>query len=477
MFGIIVKKEILHHILSFRFLVVFLLLIVLLPGTVLVLTNDYVRKLDDYSRRQAEIENYLGRYAHFNRIGNVIAPSEPPLPFQVLIRGISADINSENFDNDPLPVMFPLIDLTFIAALLLSLAGLILSYDAVSGEREDGTLKLMLANGLPRFKMIAAKIVGGAVTLLIPFLVSLGIGMILILANPRISWSGSDWGALGLVLAGIVVYVFLFYCLGVLISARHAASSSSIMTSLFVWVVVILIVPNLSPFVASVFQTTPSRIKISREVSRITQDERDDLGQKLMKEKTAEVVKAHPLVAPLLEMSKQEIQTAIKKDPRVDVAYTAWQKAVAAAWQEANAVQGAKAKVLRDDQERKEKAQTSLSVALSQASPLASFTYLATNLSGTGIESQKHFDALRDGYERAFWDFAERRMADMKKKDPTVDVYNTPVDVSDRPRFEFREQSLGERFQSVLRPFVLLIGMALAVFFAGVLSFNRYDVR
>lgn len=477
MFGTIVKKEVLHHILSFRFLVVFLLLVVLLPGTVLILTNDYIRKLDDYARRQAEIENYLGRYAHFNRISNVIAPSAPPLPFQALIRGITADINGGAFDNDPLPVMFPLIDLTFIAAILLSLAGLILSYDAVSGEREDGTLKLMLANGLPRWRIIAAKIVGGTVTLLIPFLVSLGIGLILILANPRISWPGSDWGALAMILAGIVVYVFLFYGLGVLISASHAASSSSIMTSLFVWVAVILIIPNLSPYVASLFQPAPSRIKISREVYRITQIERDEVGQKLMKEMTAAAVKIHPLLTPLLRMSDKEIQAAIKKDPQVEEAYRIWQKRVAAAWQETNAVQGAKAKVLQDDQERKEKAQTELSVAISQMSPLANFTYLATDLSSTGIGFQKHFETLREVSDRAFWDYAERRMNDMKKNDPTVDVWNTPVDVHDRPRFEYREESLGARLRNVLRPLVLLIGTALAVFFAGVLSFNRYDAR
>ena len=77
------------------------------------------------------------------------------MPFQALVRGLSDDVNLDTFDNDPLPVMFPLIDLTFIVTILLSLAALILSYDAVCGEKEDGTLKLMLANGLPRFKIVS----------------------------------------------------------------------------------------------------------------------------------------------------------------------------------------------------------------------------------------------------------------------------------------------------------------------------------
>jgi len=477
MFGTLVKKEIHHHVLSFRFLVIFLLLLVLLPGTFLILTNDYVRKLDDYSRRQNEIENYLNRYAHFNRIMNVIQPTEPPRPFMALVRGITGDVNLGAFDNDPLPVMFPLIDLTFIAAILLSLAGLILSYDAVSGEREDGTLKLMLANGLPRFKIVAAKIVGGAATLLIPFLVSLSAGLILIMTHPRIAWRSADWGALAMILAGIIVYVFLFYGLGVLISAHHASGSSSIMTSLFAWVLLILIIPNLSPYVASLLQPAPSRIKISREVFRITQDERDDLGRTLAQERTARVLKEYPQLAPLLRMPEKEIPTAVKKDPQVEQAYRVWQKETSAAWDEANAVQQAKAKVLEDDLDRKEKAQTELSVVLSMASPLASFTYLATDLSNTGIRDLSHFNSLREGWSRAFWDYADRRMSELKRKDPTFDAWNTPVDVRDRPRFQYHEEALGTRIRGVWKPFVLLAGMALAVFFAGTLSFNRYDPR
>ncbi|MCK7541197.1 MAG: hypothetical protein MZV63_65085 [Marinilabiliales bacterium] len=56
MFRAFLVKEIRNHLLSFRFLAVFVLLLIIVPVTVLILSTDAVRKQDEYSRRQAEIQ-------------------------------------------------------------------------------------------------------------------------------------------------------------------------------------------------------------------------------------------------------------------------------------------------------------------------------------------------------------------------------------------------------------------------------------
>jgi len=450
---------------------------VIVPITVLVLTNDYVRKQNDHSRRQAEIQTYLGRYAHFNRIGSIISPRQEPVPFLALVRGLSADVNIESFDNDPLPVMFPLIDLTFIVAILLSLAALVFTYDAVSGEREDGTLKLVLANGVSRAKIILAKIAGGIAALLIPFLVSLILGMILLLLNPRVGWKGSDWGALGLILAGAVFYLALFTGLGVLISSRHHSSASSVMTALFVWVLVVLVVPNLCPYAASLAKPTPSRIEIGRRVSQLTDVDRDNLGRSLMKEKKAAVLKQYPVLASVERMSEGEIQAAVRKDAAFAQAYETWRAAIEAAWKEANEIQGAKVKVLNDDLDNRQKAQTHLATVLSMISPLADFTYLAADLSNTGMRNSLHFEKLRNTWDHSFDVYQLKKMTQMHKENPARDVWNTPEDMTDMPRFVYREESLGARFGGTIPNFVVLIAASFALFGAAFLSFIRYDAR
>jgi ABC-type transport system involved in multi-copper enzyme maturation permease subunit len=474
----LIAKEIRTNILSFRFLASFVILFVVVAVTALVLAGDYTKKLDEYSQRQAEIESYLRSYAHFNRIQNVLQATQPPIPFQALVRGLTADVNMGEFDDDPLPVMFPLIDLTFIVTILVSLIALILSYDAVCGEKEDGTLKLMLANGLPRSKIILAKFAGGVLTLLGPFLVSVAAGMLIILLHPRVSWSVANWGALGLIVVGALLYISVFYLIGILISSIHRSSSSSIMTSLFVWVLLVLVVPNLSPYMASFFAQAPSQIKVARETSRLTDVDRDELGRKLMREYRGEVLKQYPVLAE--RMSEAEEKKRVAEDPEYRKAYDADRAATERAWAEANRIQNAKAKVLTDDLHQKEEAQTNLARSISMASPLADFSYLATDLSSTGTRNMLHLGQLSrlwSGASGAFGDYAKKKMADLKAKNPTADLWNTPIDMTDSPRFRYTEEGLGGRVKATLPPFAVLLGYCVVLFAAAYVSFIRYDAR
>jgi ABC-type transport system involved in multi-copper enzyme maturation permease subunit len=473
----VIKKEILANIFSFRFLVTFVLLLGIVSFTTFILTDDYLRRLDEYSLRQKEVEGYLGKYAHFNRIGPVINPSQPPLAFYSLIRGLSSDTNINNFDNDPLPVMFPLIDLVFIVTILLSLVALLFSYDSISGEKEDGTLKLMLSNKLSRSKMILGKIIGGSLTLLIPFVFSLLIGLLIIIINPRVNWKGADWGALALIFLASAIYFTLFYCLGVLISSRHHTSSSSIMTSLFIWVLLILIIPNLSPYVASFLAKTPSRIKVNREEYRLSDVERDELGRKLSQERRLEMYKKYPSLAEVENLSEAEIKRKIARDSGFKKAYQELTEAIENAWHEANRIQGEKVDLIERDLVRKQAAQQKLSIYISMVSPLSDFTYLATDLSSTGIRSRVHFDRIAANWWRAFAEYEAKKQAMLKEKDPTIDIWNTPVDVSDRPKFQYQQEALLDRFNGTIRFFVILLIFNLVFFTAAFFSFIKYDVR
>lgn len=475
MLNTIIKKELLNNIFSFRFFATFILLIVIVSVTVFVLTDDYVRRLDEYSLRQRETENYLSQYAHFNRVGGIIEPSQPPIPFFSWIRGLSSDVNIEEFNNDPLPVMFPLIDLVFIVTILLSLIALLFSYDSICGEKEDGTLKLMLSNNVAKGKILLGKIIGGTLTLLIPFLVSLAVGMIIILLNPKVGWGGADWAAFGLILIGSLVYFALFYCLGLFISSLHHSSSSSIMTSLFIWVLLILVIPNLSPYVASFLAKSPSRIKVNREVYMITNVERDELGRKFLREKLPELLKKYPFLSENLSQAERERRMAANPDYKK--AYQEYTQVVEEAWDEANRIQGAKAAEIQEELSRKEEFQTRLSSYISMISPLSNFTYLATDLSSTGIRSLSYFSRIASQWGSAWDSYRIQKLASLREKNPSVDWWNTAVDISDRPRFQYQQEALLDRFKGTIRFFAVLIIFILIFFTAAFFSFVRYDVR
>jgi len=317
---------------------------------------------------------------------------------------------------------------------------------------------------------------GAGLTLVGPLAVSLAAGMLVVLLHPRVDWTGADWGALGLILVGAIIYTGVFSLIGILVSSVHRSSASSIMTSLFVWTLLVLVVPNLSPYVASFLSPAPSRIKVARETARLTDVDRDDLGRKLVTEYRGQVLREYPVIAERL--TEAEVKKRVAEDPEYRKAYEAARAAVERAWAEANRIQGEKADALNEDLGRKEAAQTDLARLLSMVSPLANMSYLATDLSSTGTRNQEHFGRLARLWGQAFYrDYRTRKVEELRAKDPTADAWNTAIDMSDAPRFRYTEEGLAGRVRAALPPFAVLLGCGILLFAAAYVSFIRYDVR
>ena len=100
-----------------------------------------------------------------------------------------------------------------------------------------------------------------------------------------------------------------------------------------------------------------------------------------------------------------------------------------------------------------------------------------TDLTSTGMKNAAYFERVSGVWDRAFWDYARKKIADLQAKDPATDWWNTAVDMSDRPRFEYREEGLGARVQAALPEFLLLLGYGLVFFVLAYVSFLKYDVR
>ena len=53
--------------------------------------------------------------------------------------------------------MFLTVDVVFIFKIVLSALAILFAYNTISGEREDGTLKLVLSNAIPRDTIVLGK--------------------------------------------------------------------------------------------------------------------------------------------------------------------------------------------------------------------------------------------------------------------------------------------------------------------------------
>lgn len=477
MFKILIFKEIHEQLTSLRFVVGLLLsLSVTLTATV-ILTQDYQHQMADYRQRISMQNDFLDNYAHSNRIGPAVLPQQPPGRFSPLIIGLSSDDQQGSFDDNPLPTLFPPLDMIFIVTIVLSLLALLLSYDAVCGERQNGTLKLQLANNVKRATIILSKWLGGTVTLFIPFLLALFISTLYVFFHPAVAWHADAFFTLLLLAAGAMTFLSAFYLLGLWISAKTRTASVSILVSLFIWVLWTLTLPNLSPYIAAQFYKIPSVNRVEKEVSRLMGIERDQLGRKGSEELSAQYQKAHPeFWSSYSQLEKDALRQRVAKDAEFATLFQAYQEARREIWREANRLQGEKAQKLRDDLNAKANEQTWTAKHIACLSPYACFVYLATDLTGTGMHQERHFGLQARHYFQTFRSYLSQKEDAARQADPTYNS-NRFIDVSDRPRFHFQNEALAERVNTALPYWALLLLFNAILLGLAIVDFIKYDVR
>ncbi len=160
---------------------------------------------------------------------------------------------------------------SFLAAIL----GIALGFSAISGERERGTLKLVLTRPVTRDQVLAGKTLGALAVMLLAvelgYLLLLGIGAAAY--NMQLSLDAALRGALATLF--IVVYGMIFYAASLLFSSLASKSSQSMVTAIAFWLILVFILPVAASVVAISMAGPPpagsSDIEYWQKVQRITQ--------------------------------------------------------------------------------------------------------------------------------------------------------------------------------------------------------------
>ncbi len=145
------------------------------------------------------------------------------------------------------------VDWGFIIAYILSLIAILFTFDSISGERERGTLRLMLSNSIPRQTVLIGKFLGAFISISIPFTLAALINLLVISTSPHLHLTAQAWGRLAIIFCIALLYTSLFLALGLLVSARAQRSAVSLVILLFTWVTFVVFIPNTSAAIASRF--------------------------------------------------------------------------------------------------------------------------------------------------------------------------------------------------------------------------------
>jgi ABC-2 type transport system permease protein len=179
---------------------------------------------------------------------------------------------------NPLNLLAGRFDLAFAVVYLLPLLILALSYDLVSGERDQGTLHLLLSQPIALSAFVRSKVVSR-------FLLVLALGGGLSLAG--VLFAGLDlgradtWARLGLWLLAVAAYSAFWFGLAVLVSALGRSSSTNAMLLASAWLGLVVVLPSLLGLAVAARYPVPSRALLVHAM-REAANEADRKGAELL---------------------------------------------------------------------------------------------------------------------------------------------------------------------------------------------------
>jgi ABC-type transport system involved in multi-copper enzyme maturation permease subunit len=360
-----------------------------------------------------------------------------------------------------LPVVPPL-DWSFIIGALFSLYVILFGYNAVSGEKEDGTLRLVLSNPVGRVRLLTAKYVSivsaAAAALLAGALVDLAI--VAVLAPQVLTASGLSRIVLVLVMA--LAYVSLFTFLSLLVSALIHRSSLVLLTLLAVWVLFSVIIPSTASVLMEKLSSAPREIQAARMLQPTMQKEVwariEDIGKRAERGEFK---------------TEEEIRTA------ADRAFEEGQVKLNQFYEDFERTQHQRLEAVRN---------------LSRLSPAAMFRYAAESLVQSGPGGEDDFLRQLREYSRVYDGYIQKKLGNVVQTSNFMMSSNVTFngkeltlhspepqeyrgDKSDFPKFAERRASLGTGLKSALDDLAGLIVWNIILAGLAFSAFLRTDVR
>lgn len=254
----IARKQLLTSILTYKFVVGFVLCQLLFSLSAVILTRDYEERLAAFNSAVSAHTAQLQQAKVYSEVA--VSIDRRPSPLSPLCEGFEKrfagsvtvsytsipTISVGQTEKNPLMAALDSIDLVAIVQIVLGLLVLLFAYDVVSGEREQGTLALALANSVPRNVILAGQYLGGMLTILPVFISGMGLAVLILGASPSVSLTAHDWALLGLIVLMSGLYISALFLAGMLISTVTRKSSTSLILVLFVWVFFVILLPHAS---------------------------------------------------------------------------------------------------------------------------------------------------------------------------------------------------------------------------------------
>ncbi len=368
---------------------------------------------------------------------------ESVLPNMVLLRRDGMSVGQGQSQENPVIILFGRIDLLFMVRFVLSLAAIVLTFGAICGEKELGTLSLIFSGPVPRDSVLLGKYLAASIILIVPFLFSLLLTVLLMqFQGSGVLASGEAWMRIVCIFLLCMLYLMAFMGLGILVSSLTSRPLVAITVLLFLWAGLVVVLPQSAGLLSERLLPVESHQSFLFK--------KNLLAQELDRKRAAEL-------EPFLDDPNYEsIRAPIAMKYSVELT-----KAAAEMDQEYS---------------NRRRAQFRLASVLASVSPVTPLTLGVTAMAGTGVPQSDQFIAAIDRYQAEVNDkvFSQGYRDVFPGGRASVQV--NLLALKEIPRFELSNLPLNVLLRKIAAPLGLLILANAVLFVCAYLRFLRYEV-
>ncbi|HKV76050.1 MAG TPA: ABC transporter permease subunit [Gemmatimonadales bacterium] len=495
MIKVIAKRELLDQVSSPKFIFLFLVSALLLVfslytgSAAYVSARDELHATDQLSRR--EIEN-RANYQELAQFG--VKVGRAPSPLSAVAAGVSSalgrsarvtpgqqpDIAPPPLADQPVVAVLGELDLSVVIRVFLSLFVLLLTYDTIAGEKETGTLKAVLANPVPRTRLLLGKALGLFGTFFAATAIPAVLGLLVMQLGFHIELSGAEWMRLLCIGAVAGLYLLALFSMGLFVSTATTRSSVAFLVLLLLLVSFTEIIPKASPMLARQFRPVPAYAEL--------QSERD----RLQRENQQANFKAMSAAFSLMQAPVNSEAEANARQLKIDSIVSRARDSLSRDLREQQTR-------LDESYRNRQDAMTGLALAIARLSPAAAMSHAVEVMAGTDFDLHRRWRGELIGYRSALEDWFKAKGVEFGggarfaiRINQTTSTRNgasqtlriggpssddAKLDLSTMPAFKPQAEPLSAAM-SRAAPDMMILGLwSVAMLMLAFWKFLKYDVR
>jgi len=445
MIGTIAKREFLEYMKSMKFLIGFLVTLALITISTIINVNDYKQRQQDYISAQEEMKGdnfYVRVYRPPEALSTFVQGKDRMLGNRLEMTYLGIPPKTTGYmgggasQHHRYVAGFSAIDYAFVVRIILSLMVIFLIYDAVSGEKSRGTLRLIHANPIPRHTLLLGKFIGGLTIMLLVLLIATLVSLLILIFSRSVSFGGPEWIRIMCMYGISALYLTCFIALSFFISVIADRPSIALTILLQLWIFLNILYPNLAVVITEKIYKLPDQDEINQQKKAVFQP--------YLTERTKNDEEFHRLVTSGQQVPEElRLNNVTIHSKQADLEY----------------------QVDREFGERLSH-QTALAQMISALSPAALYDQAMSSYARTGMDNYGRF---MDGVYRHWQRFVEFFKHGIQHPEDRGKVK--------LPAFSFSPEPTAESLASTSVQIIILFLLSIIFFMLAYTGFLKKDVR